>query len=159
MWANGQHPDAPGKKDATSLLVIQQGIELAQAEQRAAEREALADIDDRATREAVKKHLANERKAGRDIDVQGAQAEVEAANADKYKAEIADLNERLRAAEEQTKPNGTAPPTHHRDTPASTVKTKPMTAGEYEDAKRGLSTFERLKLEEQVDRGEIRIRG
>jgi hypothetical protein len=71
-------------------------------------------------------------------------------------AKAAQLAEALRVAQA---PNGTAPPTHYRSVSALELKAREITREELDQATAGMSSFERLAIEEQIDKGEIKVRG
>lgn len=144
-----------GDPDPVAGVAIDALTEIEMMRQREAERDALDEIEDDATRRKVKAHLADNRKQGRELDVKAARAEVEAAEAEELRAE----NARLQAALKQAQaPAGAAPPTMHRDVPAATLKARTFgSLDEYQEATKGLSTFERLKLDEAIDRGEVKV--
>jgi hypothetical protein len=154
-WAEGRL-DKDGKRDPVAGVVIDLVTDNELLRQRLEEKEALDDIEDKATKRAVKAHIASELRSGRQLDVKAALAEVEAASLEETRAENARLQEALRVAQA---PAGVTPPTHQRSVPATELKSRSFDSLEdFDAAKAGLSTFDRLKLEEEIDKGTVKVK-
>lgn len=153
-WAQGQK-DAEGRPDPVAGAVIDLATENELMRQQLAEKAELDEIEDPAIRKQVRAHLNENRKLGREIDVQSAVDAIKAQEAESLRAE----NERLQAALKAAQaPSGVTPPTHHATVPASTLKARTLTEDEYEEELKGLPVLERMKKHEEVEQGLIRIR-
>ena len=154
-WAQGQK-DAEGRPDPVAGAVIDLATDTELLRQRLLEKEALDDIYDKDLRKQVREHLDTNRRQGREIDVAAAKAEIESREAEELREENRRLTEALRVAQA---PAGTAPPTHHQPVPASTLKARQFdTLEDYEQSKRGMSTFERLAMDEKLEKGEVVVK-
>jgi hypothetical protein len=123
-------------------------------EQALIEREHLLDIEDKDLRRKTMEHLNENR--SRLGDVKAALAEVRMGQFEEVEAENRKLTEALREARA---PDGKAPPTHHRDVPANQSKpTVYDSLDDFEEAMRGKPTFERLAMQEQVDKGLVKFK-
>lgn len=139
--------------DPAASLILDLVSELDMTQREIANLRAIDKIPDPVKQKKVEDHFRNNRH--RLGDVKGALAEVEAEELADKQAEIDRLNAALRQAQQ---PPGTAPPTHHREVPASAIRAREVTAEEYEESRKGLSSLDLLKMEEAVDRGEIHVR-
>lgn len=151
-WAEGRGvADESGDVVAQDVLDLREELRMTQQEM--ANMRAIDGIKDDEKRTKVQEHFnANRHRLG---DPKAALAEVEAAEAVTLREE----NERLaKALREAQQPPGVAPPTHHQAVPASTLRARTMSEIEYKDSRRGLSTFDLLKVEEQLDKGEIKLK-
>lgn len=150
-WARGKDGLGPDPVAASTLYVAER---LDIVEQALVEKEHLLDIEDKDLRRKTLEHLnANRSRLG---DVKAALAEVRMEGLENVEAENKKLSEALREARA---PDGKAPPTHHRDSPASQSKpTVYDSLDEFEDAMKGKSTFERLAMQEQVDKGLVKFK-
>jgi hypothetical protein len=151
-WANGTADPTKGV-DPAAWVAMKALNEARMTQEETAHMMALNRIKDDDLREATEKHFrANRNRLG---DVKAALAEVKAEKAGEQEAEIARLNEALRKAQQ---PAGQTPPTLHREVPASKMTPRTLTEDEYEEARRGKSSFELLKMEEEVDAGTLKVR-
>jgi hypothetical protein len=154
-WAEGQK-NKDGSKDPVAGVVVDLLTDNEILRQRLEEKEALDEIEDKATKRKVREHIASELRQGRQLDVKAAKAEVEAADLEETRAENLRLQEALKTAQA---PAGVTPPTHQRSVPATELKSRTFESLEdFDAAKSSLSTFERLKLEEQIDKGTVKVK-
>jgi hypothetical protein len=152
-WAQGKDGLNP---DPVARVALEAAIGNETLRAELAEREALEDIDDPSLRKEVRKHMQDNRRNGRELDVKAALAEVQVSSAEEMRAENARLQEALRTAQ---RPNGAAPVLQSREVSASALKARTVSQDEWEESRRGLSSLELAKLEEQVGKGEIKIKG
>jgi hypothetical protein len=157
QWAEGTAQ--PGAQpDPVAGLVLDVLDELKMTQQEVANLRAIDKIGDAALADKVQKHFnENRHRLG---DVKAARAEVEAEllrkQIEEEKAERERLAEALRIAQA---PTGTAPPTHHREVGAPTLKAQTFdTLEDFEEAMKGKPTLERLAMQEAVEKGTIKIK-
>jgi len=154
-WAQGQKivDGVQQGPDPVAGLAIDLATDNEMLKQQLAERDALDDIEDKALRREVKKHLNDNRNRLGDVDA--ALAEVQVRKLSEVQEENVRLAAALRTAQQ---PTGAAPPTLHREVPAQTLKARTMTQDEYTEARRGLSSIELANLEGEVGKT-VHIRG
>lgn len=154
-WAEGR---VDGNVDPVAAVAVRNATDNALLNDRLEERDALDEIGDADTRKAVKAQLAalKQNGMGGADAVSIALAQVKARQADEMTVENARLQEALRVA--QTPP-AQAPPTHHRGVPAAELKSRTFDSlGSFEEAVAGMSSLERLKVEEMIDKGEVKFK-